>query len=301
MNGRALFKMSHFRSRLRLTITVPAYLETPQGKLVLLNALGLLADGVAQACFYESLAQEIEEATGISNAQPIDCRPLQGPAPTGPGNPVLTVIPEIQNHCIQAEFALKAPMKSSWKIAASILAAAALCGATIILYVQKTGDYRRLAEEAATCRRDAERGDAKAEERLGSMYYYARGVTQDYGEALRWYRESAEQGDTQAKYDVGLMYDSGIGVQQNYAEALRWYRQGAVLGERVPMQHGLAVLLRPRGPARPIVAAAWYNRSCFEGLARAHWPLRIFMIAAKVCRETQWRPIAGKKGRPVRP
>jgi TPR repeat protein len=31
------------------------------------------------------------------------------------------------------------------------------------------------------------------------MYEYGQGVSQDYGEALNWYREAARQGDEMAK------------------------------------------------------------------------------------------------------
>ena len=34
------------------------------------------------------------------------------------------------------------------------------------------------------------------------MYYYGRGVPQDYGEALKWYRKAAEQGHVNAQYKI---------------------------------------------------------------------------------------------------
>jgi len=34
---------------------------------------------------------------------------------------------------------------------------------------------------------------------LGAMYYAGEGVTQDYAEALRWYRKAADAGNSRAR------------------------------------------------------------------------------------------------------
>ena len=41
----------------------------------------------------------------------------------------------------------------------------------------------------------AEKGLARAQSNLGDMYANGKGVTQDYVEAIRWYRKAAKQGD----------------------------------------------------------------------------------------------------------
>ena len=58
----------------------------------------------------------------------------------------------------------------------------------------------------------------------------AKGVPQDYAEALKWYRLAADQGDASAQYNLGVMYAEGRGVPQDYAEALKWYRLAADQG-----------------------------------------------------------------------
>ena len=40
----------------------------------------------------------------------------------------------------------------------------------------------------------ADHGDAKVQNKLGNMYAQGQGVTQDYAEAVRWYRQAADQG-----------------------------------------------------------------------------------------------------------
>jgi len=50
------------------------------------------------------------------------------------------------------------------------------------------------------------------------------GVSQDYAEAVRWYRLAVDQGNAGAQNNLGVMYKNGEGVLQDYAEAVRLYR-----------------------------------------------------------------------------
>ncbi len=56
------------------------------------------------------------------------------------------------------------------------------------------------------------------------------GVSEDFAEALKWYRMAAHQGDMNAMHNLGVMYDWGQGVQQDWVEAEKWYRKAAELG-----------------------------------------------------------------------
>ena len=62
------------------------------------------------------------------------------------------------------------------------------------------------------------------------MYDFGRGVTQDYAEAVKWYRKAAEQGDSNAQYNLGVMYDNGEVVPENYVEAYKWANLAAATG-----------------------------------------------------------------------
>ena len=72
--------------------------------------------------------------------------------------------------------------------------------------------------------------DAEAQNILGVMYYNGDGITQDYKEAVKWFRKSAEQGNAQAQYNLGIMYYHGKGVTQNYKESAKYYRKSAEQG-----------------------------------------------------------------------
>jgi hypothetical protein len=80
----------------------------------------------------------------------------------------------------------------------------------------------------------AERGDSAAQYELGRMYEGGRGVTQDYGKAVEWYRHSAEQGYAPAERSLGIMYRGGYGgLPQDDAEAKKWYGKAAAQGDIV--------------------------------------------------------------------
>ena len=83
----------------------------------------------------------------------------------------------------------------------------------------------------AATNKDAESGDAKAQYRLGLMYYNGDGVPQDYAEAVKWSRLAADQGLAAAQFNLAVMYEIGQSVPQDYAEAVKWSRLAADQGD----------------------------------------------------------------------
>jgi TPR repeat protein len=73
----------------------------------------------------------------------------------------------------------------------------------------------------------ANRGNARAQARLGFMYQAGRGVPQNYGLAAYWYRRGAEQGDPIAQHLLGLLYDKGQGVPVDHVLAHMWLNLAA--------------------------------------------------------------------------
>lgn len=76
----------------------------------------------------------------------------------------------------------------------------------------------------------AESEHAEAQAMVGYMYERGEGVSQNYTEAVRWYRKAAEQGVELAQLFLGNMYVAGIGVEQDLSEAEKWYRLAAAQG-----------------------------------------------------------------------
>ena len=108
------------------------------------------------------------------------------------------------------------------------LVAAAACCIWLLTVVALVSGQAEL--DVTELRRTAEQGDAAAQNSLGLMYDTGRGVPQDYGEAVRWYRLAADQGDAGSQYNLGLMYGNGRGVPQDDIAAHMWANLAAAQG-----------------------------------------------------------------------
>ena len=62
-------------------------------------------------------------------------------------------------------------------------------------------------------------------------------MTQDYTEAVRWYRKAADQGNAFAQNNLGVMYDNGNGVAQDYVQAHMWYNLAAEQGVKLAIEN----------------------------------------------------------------
>lgn len=94
---------------------------------------------------------------------------------------------------------------------------------------------------------EADQMYARAQYDLGATYAYGQGVTQDYQEALKWFRLAAEQGIPEALCDLGAMHQAGYGVPQDYTQAMMWYLIAKANGSTLPDQnlHQLESLTTP--------------------------------------------------------
>ena len=125
------------------------------------------------------------------------------------------------------------------------------------------------------CRTAAEQGDAEAQFSLGVMYDNGEGVSQDYAEAVKWYRLAAEQGLASAQADLGYMYASGRGVPQDDAEAVKWFRlateQGHASGQ---FRLGIMYYDGEGVPQDYAEAVKWYRLAVEQGNASAQFMLK---------------------------
>lgn len=167
-------------------------------------------------------------------------------------------------------------------------------------WTEEFEDFRRKA---------AEQGDAFAQWEQGNRY--AR--TQDWAEAVRWYRLAAEQGEVQAQYDLALCYDQGKGVAQDKAEATRWYRESAmrakqgygfkelinvehiqfILGTRYALGEGVAQDAKE--------AACWFHEAAEQGHMDAQYNLALCYdqgegVAQNTAEALRWYREAAKQG-----
>jgi TPR repeat protein len=125
------------------------------------------------------------------------------------------------------------------------------------------GDYETAFREIKPL---AEQGDVDAQFTLGAMYARGEGITQNFKEAVKWYRLAAEQGNARAQFYLGGMYDGGLGITQNFKEAAEWYRLAAEQGD-VDAQNRLGLMYTVgRGVIQDyILAHMWFNISSSNG------------------------------------
>ena len=76
----------------------------------------------------------------------------------------------------------------------------------------------------------ADKGNAKAEFVLGRLYFFGRGVSQNYSKAFFWFKKSAFMKNTSGENALGFLYYHGKGVKRNYSKAAYWYKKSALQG-----------------------------------------------------------------------
>jgi hypothetical protein len=106
----------------------------------------------------------------------------------------------------------------------------------------------------------------EAEEQYSKGQKYE--VSQDFHEAVEWYRKAAEQGLAQAQHSLGYMYAKGKGgLPKDAREAVKWYRKAAEQGD-VNAQNSLG-LMYAKGegglPKDPQAAVQWYRKAADQG------------------------------------
>jgi len=87
----------------------------------------------------------------------------------------------------------------------------------------------------------AEKSQAVAQYRLGTLYEHAQGVAADPAKAAHWYELAANQGNRKAMHNLAVFYAGGAAGKKNMAEAARWFAKAAALGLS-DSQFNLAVL-----------------------------------------------------------
>ena len=100
------------------------------------------------------------------------------------------------------------------------------------LYYQGEGVEQNLVLAEVFYEEAAEVGVASAMCMIGDMYYY--GVhsvkTDNYAEAVRWYKKAARREDEWGLYALGMCFYLGRGVAQSYKKAVKYFSRSAAYG-----------------------------------------------------------------------
>lgn len=112
----------------------------------------------------------------------------------------------------------------------------------------------------------AEAGDARAQNALGDMYLYGRGVPRDVDKAIGWYEQAAAQGHADAQNHLGVIHANGLGVEVDRVTAFMWWKLAAERGHK-DAPHALSVLGNRMTPSEIDEATARV-----EAWTRSHQP-----------------------------
>ena len=116
----------------------------------------------------------------------------------------------------------------------------------------------------------AEKGQAVAQYRLGTLYERGQGVPSDTAKAMHWYELAANQSNRKAMHNLAVAYASAPPGKRNMTEAARWFAKAAALGLS-DSQFNLAVLYE-RGDGVPqslVDAYKWYSVAAAAGDAES--------------------------------
>jgi len=135
-------------------------------------------------------------------------------------------------------------------------------------------------EKFMKLRKDADAGDAKAQNSLGVMYFTGEVISKDASgkimsndtaTAAAWFHRSALQGYAEAQFNLGLMYANGEGgLNKDTAKAVTFFRKAAIQGN-ADAQNNLGVMYHmgeglPKNNAK---AVEWYTKAAAQGNADA--------------------------------
>ncbi|WP_370675691.1 peptidoglycan-binding protein [Pleomorphomonas sp. PLEO] len=119
-------------------------------------------------------------------------------------------------------------------------------------------------------------GSPLAAVEVASRFADGRGVPQDLGAAIDWYRRAAEAGLAPAQYRLGSLYEKGIGTARDAKTAAGWYAKASALGNAKAM-HNLAVLNAEGSLGTPdyAQAAKWFQEAAERGVRDSQFNLGI--------------------------
>jgi TPR repeat protein len=95
-----------------------------------------------------------------------------------------------------------------------------------ILYQQK-----RFAEAFPLYLKAATRGDVNAQLSVADMYFWGKGVTQDFAKGMSWCQKAADRGDARAEMKLAGLYGASENPAHDPAQALLWAQKAAMTGD----------------------------------------------------------------------
>lgn len=126
----------------------------------------------------------------------------------------------------------------------------------------------------------AEKGNAVAQNIVGTWYYNGKHYAQDYGKAFQWWSAAAAQKNVEAYGNLGLLYQYGRGVERDSVKALRLYVSSINGGNKQLLQQREALAEKGKDNFNSILAGICYQEG--KGVAQnTNRAIQLFSLAAK--------------------
>jgi TPR repeat protein len=148
----------------------------------------------------------------------------------------------------------------------------------------------------------ANEGAAEAQNNVGHLYEQGFGVSQNYTEAMNWYRQAADQGLAEAQHNMGMLYYHGYGVAENQRTAAKWFKRAA-LQELVDSEYmlGLAYHEGKGVELNYQLAKHWFKKGALKAYGNAQF-MYAFMLQAGAAEKSKpfealaWSEVARLNG-----
>ena len=133
--------------------------------------------------------------------------------------------------------------------------------------VSARSDYEQALELIASL---AERGDALAAYKLGTIYNEGEEVKQDFMKAANYFGLAAAQGYAPAQYSLGIKYEKGQGVPLSHSVAAMWYRRSAEQNHADAQYRLGRMFVQGQGVERDYMEAVkWFDLAAAQGIEDA--------------------------------
>lgn len=124
-------------------------------------------------------------------------------------------------------------------------------------------------------RKEAEAGNADAQNSLGSMFFSGEAISRDAQGKVKdkdpetaagWFFRAAEQGHADAQFNLALLYFTGEGVSKDTAKAIELFTKSAKQGN-IDAQNNLGVIyLMGEGVGQNTATAIeWFEKAAAQG------------------------------------
>jgi len=118
----------------------------------------------------------------------------------------------------------------------------------------------------------AEKGDHKAQVKLGLIFYQGEGIEQDYKKSFYWANKAATQGNPQGELLLGEIYRLGNGVTQNYQKSFEWFFKAAEHGNANAQYNLFRLYVLGEGiPKNFNKGFEWLLKSADQGFRQAQY------------------------------